>query len=391
MLADARKDRAWQMIDLQHDERSRQLFALALNRYVQTTLAEGSRLTCERVVDTDFIDTEINTDASRSQLRRRIEAEPLHQYWLAMMQIWQDLLWRYCGEVVERQLDDLVETCRPGPADRGSLRLDPALQLPTYQSAVDNHSFPGGYHTETRPNDVRQGAVYALSAEVYLLEQTGARHDYRGQTLIGHILGRFPDFTPQRILDLGCLCGASTAAYCEQFPDAEIHAIDTSAPALRFGHGMAEERGLAIHFSQQNAEVPDFDAGYFDLIVSHALFHETSYAAFPKVLGECFRLLRPGGITAHVEVPARIEVMSPWEYLRSSYEGFHNQEPFWNALTSYDWVAAADAAGFAQAAQGFQRTLADGRRDADPATFLPVGQGKLDLSNWFVMSAVKPG
>ena len=378
------------MIELQHDERSRQLFALALNRYAQTTLAEGSRLACEHVMDAELQAVEANSDAGRNQLRRRMESEPLHQYWLAMMQIWQDLLWRYCGEAVERQLDGLVESCRPRSADRGSLILDPSLELPKYQAAVDNHSFPGGYHAETRPNDVRQGAVYALSAEVYLLEQTGAKHDYRGQTLIGHILGRFPDFAPRRILDLGCLCGASTAAYCEHFPEAEIHAIDTSAPALRFGHGMAEERELAIHFSQQNAEALSFEDDSFDLIVSHALFHETSYAAFPKILADCFRLLRPGGITAHVEVPARVEVMSPWEYLRSSYEGFHNQEPFWNALTAYDWVAAAKAAGLAQARQGFQRTLTDGRADTDPATFLPVDQGKLDLSNWFVMSAVKP-
>ena len=211
------------------------------------------------------------------------------------------------------------------------------------------------------------------------------------QTVIGHILGRFPGFRPRRILDLGCLCGASTAAYCEQFPDAEVHALDTSAPALRYAHGLAEARGLAIHFSQQNAEATDYPDGYFDLVVSHALFHETSYSAFPKIMRECFRLLRPGGIMAHGEVPARAEVMSPWEYLRSSYEGFHNQEPFWNALTEYDWVAAGEAAGFEQAAQGFQKTMANGRAEASAAAFVPIAQGRMDLGNWFAMSAVKPG
>ncbi len=150
----------------------------------------------------------------------------------------------------------------------------------------------------------------------------------------------------RRILDLGCLCGASTAAYCEQFPDAEVHALDTSAPALRYAHGLAEARGLAIHFSQQNAEATDYPDGYFDLVVSHALFHETSYSAFPKIMRECFRLLRPGGIMAHGEVPARAEVMSPWEYLRSSYEGFYNQEPFWNALTRVRLGRGGRGSGF---------------------------------------------
>jgi len=37
------------MIAVNHDERARQDFAFALNRYVQTTLAEGSRRTCDRV------------------------------------------------------------------------------------------------------------------------------------------------------------------------------------------------------------------------------------------------------------------------------------------------------------------------------------------------------
>ena len=379
------------MIDLQHDDRARQLYVLALNRYVQTTLADGSRLVCEREVTPQIPAAELGTDGGRQQLRRRMEQQQLHQYWLAMMQIWQDLLWHACGEAVDRQLDALIAACRPRPDDPGSLRLNPGLVLPPYQAAVDNHSFPGGYHAETREDDVRQGAVYSLSASVYLLEQTGAKHDYRGQTLIGHILGRFPDLRPRRILDLGCLCGASTAAYCEQFPEAEIHALDTSAPALRFAHGLARAQGQAIHFSQQNAESTDFPDGYFDLVVSHALFHETSYAAFPRILAECHRVLAPGGVTAHVEVPARIEVMSPWEYLRSSYEGFHNQEPFWNALTGYDWVAAARAAGFTEAVQGFQRSLSDGRAQADPAAFGPVGSGRLDLGNWFAMSARKPG
>ena len=94
---------------------------------------------------------------------------------------------------------------------------------------------------------------------------------------------------------------------------------------------------------------------------------------------------------AHAEVPARVEVMSPWEYLRSAYEGLYNQEPFWNALTEADLVAVAERMGFLDSAQGFQRTMSDGRKMASPEAFVPVDQGKLDLSNWFAMSARKPG
>jgi ubiquinone/menaquinone biosynthesis C-methylase UbiE len=313
-----------------------------------------------------------------------------------MMQVWQDLLWRYVGQSVDRQLPVLIDACRPRPGDRGTLELDPALQLPRYQAAVDNHSLPGGYHAEVRDDDVRQGAIYAQAANAYLLNRTGARHDYRGQTVIAHLLGRWPALAtesgaPRRILDLGCLVGASTLAYAEQFPGAEIHAVDTSAPALRFAHGLAERRGLAVHYHQQDAEHLAFPADSFDMVVSHALLHETSQPAVKAILRECCRVLRPGGVTAHAEVPARVEVMSPWEQLRSGYEGWYNQEPFWNALTELDLAGIATAAGFAEVAQGFQQTATDGRRDAVVKRFVPVAQGTMDLGNWFLMSARKPG
>jgi len=36
----------------------------------------------------------------------------------------------------------------------------------------------------------------------------------------------------------------------------------------------AEQEGIAVHFSQQNAETLDFADGFFDLIVSSFFFHE---------------------------------------------------------------------------------------------------------------------
>lgn len=379
------------MIALDHDDRARQEFVFALNRYVQGTLAEGSRRVCDDQVVPELGIRGIADPRDRQRLRERMEEQPLHQYWLAMMQVWQDLLWRYSAACVERQLDGLVERCRPRAGDRGTLRLDPTLVVPPYQAAVDNHSLPGGYHAEVRADDVRQGAIYSLSSYAYLLKQTGARHDYRGQTLMAHLLGRFPGMATRDILDLGCLVGASTAAWAEQFPAARIEALDTSASALRFAHGMAEERGLAIHYSQQNAERTDFPDASFDVVVSHALLHETSRTAVRNIFAECFRLLRPGGVMGHIEVPARIEVMAPWEYLRSAYEGFYNQEPFWNGLTEADLAATAREAGFTDAAQGFQKTTGDGRAAQPPDAFRPVAGGKMDLGNWFVVSARKPG
>ncbi|MGI9331111.1 MAG: class I SAM-dependent methyltransferase [Gammaproteobacteria bacterium] len=376
------------MISVNHDERAQQQFVLALNQYVQGTLAEGSRRVCEQRVQPELGIHDLQKNTDRQRLRKRMEQEELHRFWLNLMQTWQDQLWTCVGECVDRQLDDLTAQCLPGDNDLGTLTLNPKLELPVYQLAVDNHSLPGGYHAEIGSNDVRQGAIYAQSANVYLLGRTGARHDYRGQTLMAHILERFGDQQPSKLLDLGCLVGASTFAYGEQFPEAEIHAVDTSAPALRFAHGQAEARGLKVHFSQQDAEHLNHPSQSFDWVVSHALLHETSSAAVKQIFRECFRVLKPGGIMAHIEIPARMEVMSPWEYLRSSYEAFYNQEPFWNGLTEIDLASLAQTAGFTEAAQGFQKTTADGR--AGKPGFISIADGKMDLTNWFVMSARRP-
>ncbi len=378
------------MLSLDHDERARQQYALALNRYVQTTLAEGSRLVCDRVVVPALGLTGIRDRLERRRLRQRMEREPQHRLWLAMMQVWQDLLWRYSGECVDRQLDTLVERCRLRSGAAARLRLDASLELPAYQLAVDNHSLPGGYHAETREDDVRQGAIYALSSTTYLLQQTGPRHEIRGHTLLGHVRMRFPDLVPAAVLDLGCLVGASTAVYAELLPGARIEAIDTSAPALRFAAGSASERGLAIGFSRQNAEHTDFPDGSFDLVVSHALLHETSRTAVRNIFTESLRLLRPGGVMAHIEVPARIESLDPWEYLRSAYEGHYNQEPFWNGVVEEDLAQIASAAGFVEAHQGFQQVVPDAAVPPVGASFVPVDAGRLDLGNWFVVSARKP-
>ncbi len=35
--------------------------------------------------------------------------------------------------------------------------------------------------------------------------------------------------------------------------------------------------------------------------------------------------------------------------------------------------------------------MANGRAEASAAAFVPIAQGRMDLGNWFAMSAVKPG
>jgi SAM-dependent methyltransferase len=211
-------------------------------------------------------------------------------------------------------------------------------------------------------------------------------HDARGRTLVAHVLERWPDARPRRILDLGCMTGTSTLPWCTAFPEAELHALDTSAPVLRYAHARAEALGAAVHFHQQNAEHTTFEDGSFDIVVSHVFLHETSARAVPQIFRECRRLLRPGGIMAHLEVPVRAELLGYWDYVRSAREGRYNQEPYWIGVTSADLAAIAREAGFAEVGMGFQ-DVPNG--SAAGAGFKPLAEGKFALSNWFVVSGVR--
>ena len=63
-----------------------------------------------------------------------------------------------------------------------------------------------------------------------------------------------------------------------------VHAIDVAAPVLRYAFARAESLEKPIHFSQQNAESTNFSDGYFDLVVSHLMMHETSSKAIRNIL-----------------------------------------------------------------------------------------------------------
>jgi ubiquinone/menaquinone biosynthesis C-methylase UbiE len=373
-----------------HDEASRQAFAGALRKYSFTVLEPANRALCEGVVAPRF--GEARDRRTKQAILVEMEKRPEHQLWHRFMQDWQDMLWRYAAECIDRQLPALVEKFQVRAEARaagGSLTLNPDVRLSPYQTAVDNHHFPGSYYSETRDDDVRQGAVLDRAAHTYLGNQLGGEiHDRRGQTLLAHVRERWPGFAPKRILDLGCMTGTSTVPWARAFPDAEVYGLDTAAPVLRYAHARSEALGAPVHYVQANAEDTGFDAESFDLIVSHVFLHETSHGAVRTIFAECRRLLRPGGIMAHLEVPFRAELFGPWDYIRSAREGRYNQEPFWIGVTKLDLAAVAREAGFENVAMGYQATAANGM-DAPPG-FAPLAQGKLDLSNWFVVSGVRP-
>ena len=109
-------------------------------------------------------------------------------------------------------------------------------------------------------------------------------------------------------------------------------AADIGAPVLRTAHARSEALGLAVHYSQQDAEHTNFKAGSFDLITSSMFLHETARKAVHNIVKECYRLLAPGGIMVHVEQPPFAWAKSPFDQMTRDWDTHNNNEPFWGTL-----------------------------------------------------------
>ncbi|MFM7708726.1 MAG: class I SAM-dependent methyltransferase, partial [Gammaproteobacteria bacterium] len=173
----------------------------------------------------------------------------------------------------------------------------------------------------------------------------GAENDLMGRTLVAYLQERHPAFRPRRVLDMGCAIGNSTLVWARAFPAAEVHGIDVGAPVLRYAHARAEGFGVAVHFSQQDAERTDFADGSFDVVVSHIMLHETSKPALRRIFAECKRLLRPGGLMLHLEIPRGQTV---FEQFMHNWESYNNNETFSRYMTHIDLAAEAVKGGFAR-------------------------------------------
>lgn len=370
-----------------HDEAALQGFVLSLKQHISANITPGNHAIYHNRVLPAFRKRMGRDPKDRHEVRRGMERESYHQAWGSLMRLAQELLWDSVGECVDRQLGGLVARAKV-TKPLGSLTLDPNLEQPRYLAAVDQHAQPGSYYTETRGDDVRAGAVLDQGANLYHFGKNGGgMMDGRGRTMVAHLFERFPDLRPGRILDIGCSVGASTLPLVDFFPGAGVHAIDTAAPLLRYAHARAEKVGRPVHFAQQSAEALDYPDEYFDLVVSHVMLHETSAKALPKIMRECWRVLRPGGVVAHLEVPVRYKDMqSLCEQVLRDFQTYYNDEPFWGKVCETDLVAALVAAGFQGVEEGYQKADLRPRRKGSSG-FSQVPDSR--PGNWYIVSGRK--
>jgi SAM-dependent methyltransferase len=372
------------------DESARQDHALALRMHLYKVYGTSVRGFFENRVVPAHLKAHGRPPATHAEARRSLEATGPYRFWSAMMRDAQRQLWDSVADSVDRnQTEQQDAFTRFHDGARGSLTLNAALEMPSYITAVDHHCMPGSYHTESRPNDLRAGALYDFGGAMYMRaissSSGGALNDGRGHSLAGFMFQNRPGFKPRRILDMGCTVGHNTLPLCAHFPDAEIFALDVGAPCLRYAHARAEALGCKVHFVQANAEKTDFPDGHFDLVVSQIMMHEMNRPAVGNVFRESHRLLRPGGIVAHLDVPFVFRHMDLFEQVGATWEQYHNNETYVEGLCRTDFAAVAAAAGFHDLKIGYQKSIRDPLTEATPLLERPAKDGRY----WLVVSGVK--
>ncbi len=368
-----------------HDEISEQLAIVDMKAFLGLKIEPCQRLLLEKKVKPNFEAKKGEPARNHQELRKEMEKETSYQAWLTMNSVAQDMMWDAVGTCVDRQIEDLNKKAKiKNP--KGSLTTNPGFEVPNYISARDIHRMPGNYHGTYGSEDVRQGALFDRGAVVYQMGRNGGyMNDIRGHTIVSHCFSRWSDIKPLKILDMGCTVGHSTLAIASYFPQAQTFAIDVGEGMLRYAHARAERLNIPVHFSQQNAEETNFPDNEFDLITSSAVLHETSGKALPKIFDECMRVLKPGGVMSHLEVPSRMDDMDTWGRIRGDYEIQYNYEPFWKGALTADFHSLAEKSGFKEVTVGFQ--------DATPKAVRGNknfgGPSKGVHRSWLMISGVK--
>lgn len=367
-----------------HDESARHSFVVALKGLLEARGRPGNtRLVNEKVLPR--LAPDLDGIALLRDANRELEKEVPYQNWQTLTRAAQQLMWRSVGDCVDRQYNDLqarseeIDGCVP-------VVSEPGFEVPRYLSAVDTHLMPGSYYTQRNDDDIRQGAVVDLAAAIYHGGRNGqGLNDVRGHTVVSHLMERFADVEPQKILELGCTVGHSAVAVAKYFPTAEMHGIDVGLPVLRYARARAASLGVNVHFAQQNAEQLSYPDASFDVVYSCVMLHETSSKALPRIMAECYRVLKPGGVVIHLEVPVRYEDLTVAERLRGEYETRYNNEPFWRGACSTNLVVALQDSGFDEVAQGYQQAVPVAERGAKGFS----SQRGPVYSCWYIVSGRK--
>ena len=332
-------------IESTRDELSRQGFATGMRQYILGNLASHMETVYKKKVVPKFFKSSGRIPKNGQEVHRLMKPDLIFKYYSALRNLAQKLVWHSVLPGIERASDKLANKVAQYNSQDEKIHLNASLEIPSYISDIDVHLMPGCYHSERFSGDVTQGALYDNGLSVFLMGYLGPEMDDTGRSVATFLKTRFPKFRPTAMIDIGATIGFNTLPWLESWPDLKIHAIDPSAPNVRYGHARCKSMGMNIDYHQMNGTKLDFEDNSVDIIWSAMVLHELPRPEIKKVLAESYRVLKPGGLMIHMELPLNKDV-DCYEQFYLDWDSFYNKEPFYKSFRDFDLRAGVGEAGF---------------------------------------------
>lgn len=336
-------------VELQHpmnphktaDEAARGRFVSGMRSLILNDLAADLKVAYDRRAVPAWQRSHGAPPQSSAEAHKALRGDPAFNIYSAMRVQAQKMVWASVAESVEREADRLGAAAR---AAGGRVALNPTLDVPKNVGAIEVHLMPGSY---TRGGDsLEAGAVYDRGLAVFSMGLMGTNLDDIGLSMSCYIRLKYPDFAPQSILDTGTTIGHNTLPWKLTYPDADVIAIDAAPGVLVYGAARAAMQGQDVQFVQMCADKLDYPDASFDLVWSSMFLHELSKKQRAAALAEAYRVLKPGGLMLHMELPPNAE-MSAFDGFYLDWDSWYNEEPYYKGFRDEKPPELCAAAGFA--------------------------------------------
>jgi len=325
------------------EEAARGRFVSGIRRLILNDLAADMRAAYDSRAEPAFRREHGRAPATSREAHLALRGDPAFNIYSAMRVQAQRMVWASVADGVAREADRLEAEAAKVAEAPGSMTLDPDLMVPRNVSAIDVHLMPGSY---TRGQaSMEAGAVYDRGLAIFSMGLMGANLDDIGLSMAKYVSTRYPDFAPARILDTGCTIGHNTLPWKQAYPDAEVHAIDAAPGPLVYGSARAKMQGQAVHFRQMCADALKFEDASFDLVFSSMFLHELSKKTRAAAFAEAYRVLKPGGLMLHMELPPN-DQMEAFDGFYLDWDSYYNNEPFYKGYRDESPPALCQRAGF---------------------------------------------
>lgn len=337
-------------ITASRDERSRQEFISSLRGHILMNMATSMQQRYQDKIQTKFELSNGRKPADGDEVHAQMKNDQYFKFYSSVRYNAQEMVWRSVIPAIGRNLNSLVKKSielRAGKSEinTGSLTLEEGFKVPNNVAKVDVHLAPGGYHTEYVENDIAAGAIYDNGLSIFSANLMGLNLDDIGASMANYVRLKYPTFTPSKILDCGCTIGHNTLPWAKVFDRAEVHAIDVSAPALRYASARANAQNVPIHFAQMNATELSYEDNSFDIVFTSMFLHELPLKDIKAFFKEAHRVLKPGGLLLNMELPPNNQ-MEPYDSFYLDWDCFYNNEPFYKTFRDQDYETLCTEAGF---------------------------------------------